>query len=119
MTKIISDFVVVGAGCFGAWTARELLASGHSVTLLDAYGPAHSRASSGGESRVIRMGYGADELYTRWSVCSLERWKTLAERTRQTVFHETGVLWLAAKGDTYTQESQETLQRVGVPHERL
>ncbi|HEV3062404.1 MAG TPA: FAD-dependent oxidoreductase [Vicinamibacterales bacterium] len=119
MANTTSDFVVVGAGCFGAWTAQELLASGHSVTLLDAYGPAHSRASSGGESRVIRMGYGADELYTRWSASSLERWKTLAERTRQTVFHETGVLWLAGKNDIYTQESQKVLERVGVRHERL
>ncbi len=119
MTQKISDFVVVGAGCFGAWTAHELLASGYSVTLLDAYGPAHSRASSGGESRVIRMGYGSDELYTRWSVCSLERWKTLAQRTRQTVFYETGVLWLAGKDDAYTQESQKVLERVGVSHERL
>jgi len=31
---------------------------------MEAYGPAHSRASSGGETRIIRMGYGADELYT-------------------------------------------------------
>lgn len=119
MTQKISDFVVVGAGCFGAWTAHELLAAGYSVTLLDAYGPAHSRAGSGGESRVIRMGYGSDELYTRWSVCSLERWKALAQRTRQTVFHETGVLWLAGKDDAYTQESQKVLERVNIPHDRL
>ena|SRR5690348_1780091 len=119
MSKRTFDFVVVGAGCFGAWTAYELACSGHSVLLLDAYGPAHSRASSGGESRVIRMGYGPDELYTRWSVRSLERWKTLSGRIHQTVFHATGVLWFAGKGDTYTQESQETLERVGVPHERL
>jgi sarcosine oxidase len=119
MSKKAFDFVVVGAGCFGAWTAYELVCSGYSVLLLDAYGPAHSRASSGGESRVIRMGYGRDELYTRWSVRSLGRWKGLSERIRQTVFHETGVLWLAGKEDTYTQESQETLERVGVPHERL
>src|SRR5580704_562217 len=119
MTKRVFDFVVVGAGCFGAWTAHELLCSGHSVLLLDAYGPAHSRASSGGESRIIRMGYGRDEFYTHWSVRSLERWKTLSERIRQTIFHPTGVLWLAGKGDSYTQQSRETLEKVGVPHQRL
>jgi monomeric sarcosine oxidase len=119
MTKRVFDFVVVGAGCFGAWTAHELLCSGHSVLLLDAYGPAHSRASSGGESRIIRMGYGRDELYTHWSVRSLEGWKTLSERVRQTVFHPTGVLWLVGKGDSYTQQSRETLEKVGVPHQRL
>jgi sarcosine oxidase len=65
------------------------------------------------------MGYGRDELYTRWSARSLGRWKSLSERIGQTVFQETGVLWLAGQGDTYTQETQETLERVGVPHERL
>ena len=51
---------VIGAGVFGAWTAWHLQKLGRRVALLDAYGAAHSRASSGGESRVIRMGYGGD-----------------------------------------------------------
>ena len=57
--------IVVGAGCFGAWTAYWLARSGHDVTLLDAHGPGNSRASSGGETRVIRIGSGAEEIYTR------------------------------------------------------
>ncbi|MBI3667661.1 MAG: FAD-dependent oxidoreductase, partial [Acidobacteria bacterium] len=48
------DAVVVGAGSFGAWTAYYLQQRGLKVALLDAYGPANSRASSGGESRIIR-----------------------------------------------------------------
>ena len=40
---------VIGAGVFGAWTAHHLLNAGHKVTLVDAYGPANARASSGGE----------------------------------------------------------------------
>src|SRR5437879_1614351 len=50
------DVAVIGAGVFGAWTAYHLERSGKKVALLDAYGPANSRASSGGESRIIRMG---------------------------------------------------------------
>ena len=61
------DAAVVGAGVFGAWTALELARRGKSVVLLEAFGPGHSRSSSGDESRIIRMGYGADEIYTRWS----------------------------------------------------
>ena len=37
------------------------------VLLVDQYGPGNARASSGGESRVIRMGYGPDEIYTRFA----------------------------------------------------
>ena len=69
------DFAVIGAGVFGAWTAYFLRRSGASVALLDAYGPASSRASSGGETRIIRMGYGPDELYTRWAARSLPLWR--------------------------------------------
>ena len=69
------DAAVVGAGVFGAWSAYHLRRAGQDVILLDAYGPANSRASSGGESRIIRMGYGPDELYTRWAVRSLSLWR--------------------------------------------
>jgi sarcosine oxidase len=111
--------IVVGAGCFGAWTAYHLAQSGHAVILLDAYGPGNSRASSGGETRVIRMGYGAQEIYTRWSWRSLELWKILFKRADPTLFRETGVLWMAREQDLLTASTLATLERVGVPHERL
>jgi sarcosine oxidase len=119
MTRKTFDFVVIGAGCFGAWTAHELLRAGHTVALLDAYGPAHSRASSGGESRIIRMGYGADELYTRWSMRSLEKWQALEQDIGHRIFHPTGMLWLVGKDDTYTRQTQQTLEKVGVTHQQL
>ena len=53
---------VIGAGVFGTWTAVHLLRKGHKVTLVDAWGPAHSRASSGGESRLTRGAYGKDAI---------------------------------------------------------
>ena len=46
---------VVGAGAFGGWTALHLLRSGARVTLVDAWGPGHSRASSRQRARVIRF----------------------------------------------------------------
>jgi sarcosine oxidase len=111
--------IVVGAGCFGAWTAYRLARSGHAVTLVDAYGPGNSRASSGGETRVIRMGYGAQEIYTRWSWRSLELWKAFFEPLDPTLFRETGVLWMAREQDPLTTSTLATLERCGVPHERL
>ena len=66
---------VIGAGAFGAWTAEHLRRAGATVTLLDAWGPAHSRASSGGESRMTRGAYGRDEVYTRMAWDSLAEWR--------------------------------------------
>jgi len=113
------DVAVIGAGCFGAWCAHEFLRQGRRVLLLDAYGPAHSRASSGGETRIIRMGYGADALYTQWSLGSLVEWKALAARSRRPLFRRSGMLWLAGKGADYVEQTARTLAALAVPHERL
>src|SRR6185503_8704172 len=93
--------------------------SGCRVTLLDAYGAGNRRASSGGESRLIRMSYGAEEHYTRWALQSLGLWKHLFERTDPTLFRETGVLWMARDPDPLTTTTLATLARVGIAHERL
>jgi monomeric sarcosine oxidase len=113
------DVAVIGAGVFGAWTAWHLAKRGQRVTLIDAYGAAHSRASSGGETRIIRMGYGADELYTQWAKQSLMQWKEFFAATRQALFLETGVLWMAGKDDARLRETKQTLKRCGVAFEEL
>src|SRR4030088_3495710 len=107
------DVAVIGAGVFGAWTAWHLGRRRKRVLLVDAYGPANARASSAGESRIIRMGYGADELYTRWSQKSLVQWKEFFAATRQNLFHETRVLWLAGGEDSRGRGTADTLPRGG------
>ena len=113
------DVAVIGAGVFGAWTAWHLARRGRRVLLLEACGPAHSRASSGGETRIIRMGYGAEEIYTRWSQHSLEQWKAFFSESSQPLFLRTGVLWLAGVDDTRLRCTQDALQRCGIPFETL
>ena len=113
------DVAVVGAGVFGAWTAWYLAKRGQRVALIEAYGPAHSRASSGGETRIIRMGYSADELYTRWSQKSLTQWKEFFVATRQPLFLETGVLWMAGEEDKRLEQTSATLRRCGGTFEEL
>lgn len=113
------DVAVIGAGVFGAWTAWHLARRKQRVLLVDAYGPANVRASSGGESRIMRMGYGADELYTRWAQRSLVQWKELFAATRQPLFLKTGVLWLAGEDDARLRQTSATLKRCNVAHEEL
>lgn len=113
------DVAVVGAGVFGAWTAYQLNQRGLRVALIDAYGPSNSRASSGGESRIIRMGYGKDEIYSRWAMRALPMWQEFFARIRQPLFHKTGVLWLAHKPDGYEQDCLLTLGKLGAPARKL
>jgi monomeric sarcosine oxidase len=113
------DVAVVGAGVFGAWTAHYLRKSGATVALIEAYGSGNSRSSSGGETRVIRMGYGADELYTRWAIRSLPIWQELESRTGVQVFHPSGVLWLSDDQDQYTRGMWDVLASNAVECERV
>ena len=115
------DVAVVGAGVFGAWTAYQLRLQGASVALLDAYGPGNSRASSGGESRVIRLGYGPDQIYSHSAEKSLQMWQQLFEKREHwsNLFQKTGVLWLAREQDDYCEAVLKTLQQLGANYERL
>jgi monomeric sarcosine oxidase len=113
------EVAVVGAGVFGAWIAYHLRRAGKSVVLLDAYGAANSRASSGGESRIIRMGYGADEIYTRWAMRSFALWQEFFREIDEPLFHRTGVLWMAREEDPYSLATLRTLEKLKVRFERL
>lgn len=113
------DVAVIGAGVFGAWTAYQLQRSGSKVALLDAYGPANSRASSGGESRIIRMGYGPDEFYTRWSLRALGLWHDFFRRVNQPLFYRTGVLWMAGDDDSYAANTLEKLEKLHIPFRKF
>src|SRR3546814_5922790 len=67
INRNLPDVVVIGAGAFGGWTALSLREAGAKVTLVDAYGPGNPRASSGDESRLLRLSYGGREIYTKRS----------------------------------------------------
>ena len=114
------DIAVVGAGVFGAWTAYQLRQAGAEVLLVDAYGPGNSRASSGGESRIIRMGYGPDAIYTRMAQRSFTLWQELFDHiNRPQLFQPTGVLWLARDSDSYCEATLKTFQQNNVKFARL
>jgi sarcosine oxidase len=93
------NVVVVGAGAFGGWTALHLLERGARVTLLDAWGPGNSRASSGGETRIMRCTYGPDQPYTELAARSLKLWRKYEKRWNEKFLHPAGVLWMVSSHD--------------------
>src|SRR4051794_24326370 len=100
-----ADVAVIGAGVFGACTARALQRAGRRVTLIDAWGPAHARASSGGESRLTRGSYGADEVYTRMAWESLAEWRALSARGGMPLFPQAGGLFFFPRAGGYLRPS--------------
>jgi len=115
MNKPAWDSIVIGAGVFGAWTAWQLRKAGQRVLLVDAFGASHARASSGGESRMTRGSYGADEIYTRMAFDSLAPWKWLSEQSGLPIFHPIGVVFFFQKREPYVEQSIEVHKRLELP----
>ena len=114
-----SSVVVVGGGAFGAWTALHLREMGHTVTLLDAYGPGNSRATSGDETRQIRCGYGDRELYSQSAFRAFAAWRARQEEFGVSLLTETGRLQLSPDWTPAMKATQATLAKLGVAVEAL
>ena len=102
---------IIGAGVFGAWTAHHLQKPGHEVTLIDAWGPAHTRASSGGESRLTRAAYGKDAIYTRMAMDSLPQWKALSAISGLPIFIQCGILFFFPTEEPYVRGQHRSPSR--------
>lgn len=119
MTPDPQDFIVVGGGVFGMWTAWTLQVSGHSVTLIDQWGVGNNLSSSGGETRLIRTEYLGNRLYTSLAWESLAKWKALSDRSSLPVFHEAGALYLYRHDAENISESLQLQAQMGIPTERI
>src|SRR6185503_2260955 len=104
---------VVGAGAFGGWTALHLQRLGARVTLFDAWGPGNPRASSGGESRVLRAVYGPDGIYVAMVRRALPQWIELGHTPSEPLYVETGALWLLGEDDRYVRAAAPLLAEFG------
>jgi glycine/D-amino acid oxidase-like deaminating enzyme len=111
---------VIGAGAFGGWTALNLLERGARVSLLDAWGPGNSRASSGGETRIMRGTYGPDQPYTNFAARALKLWTKYERRWKRQFLHRAGVLWMASNlDDSFERGSLPMLGEAGIRFQEL
>ena len=118
---VVSSAVVVGAGVFGASTARELDRRGWDVTLVEQYSPGQHRApGSGGDTRLLRFSHGDEEWYTlaaRALARALARARGRASGCRSSSRS-------ASRGSTRARatsptRARQTLERLGIACERL
>ncbi len=114
-----ASVIVVGAGVFGGWSALQLLRKGAKVILLDAWGPGNSRASSDGETRVIRTTYGPQRLYTQMAARALQLWQENEQRWNLKLFFRTGAIWMAGTDDSYERAAMPLMKEAGVRFEKL
>ena len=120
ISKSKPHIAVVGAGAFGGWTALHLQERGARVTLLDAWGAGNSRASSGGETRIMRGTYGPDQPYTEMAARALALWQKYERRWKRQFLHRTGVLWMASsRDDSFERGSLPLLRQARIKFQEL
>src|SRR5829696_10438927 len=107
--------LIVGAGTFGASLAWHLAGRGDEVVLVDQFEPGDARATSGGETRLIRCSHGPDEDYAAMARRARTLWRELERESGTELMIECGVSWFAHREDGWEAASQKTLERLGIP----
>src|SRR5678815_2730944 len=122
VAQSLGDVIVIGAGAFGGWTAYYLTSLGAKVTLVDAYGPGNSRATSGDETRGIRTSYGDkgiwSELWMTWANEALTRWARFDDQwsreMKVRLFFNTGDFIFRARRDALSVRNLELWKKLGI-----
>ena len=115
----MDSIVIVGAGTFGASLAWWLARDGVQVTLVDQFEPGDRRATSGGETRLIRCGHGGDAYYTASARRARTLWRELEAESGADLLMECGLVWFARQADAWEAASEATMRAQGIPVERL
>jgi sarcosine oxidase len=115
----VASAAIIGAGIFGSSLAWTLARAGWDVTLADQFEPGDVRATSGGETRLIRCGHGEDALYPASAWRARELWRELEAESGADVLVERGLAWFAHREDGWESASARVLGEAGIPCERL
>ena len=74
-------------------------------------GAGNSRSGSGGASRIIRLAYGDDKIYTELTNNSFDFWEKLSKESERKLYDECGMLWLVSQDDnSYITKSKNILK---------
>lgn len=119
ISQNLPDVVVVGAGAFGSWTALSLRERGAKVTLLDAYGPGHPRATSCDEVRQIRFSYGDREVYSRSARNAMLLWRKRQEEFGRKLLFPGGRLVMRKAWNKELEDQKAIFDRLKLPYEVL
>jgi sarcosine oxidase len=115
----LPDVAVIGSGAFGAWTALCLRERGAKVTLIDAYGPGHARATSCDEVRQIRHGYGDREIYSRSALRAMTLWKRRQDEFGRKLLFPTGRLEMRREWTKEFEAQKQVFEKLSIPYEVL
>jgi sarcosine oxidase len=111
----VANVAVVGAGIMGSAAAYALARDGHDVTLYEQFEIGHTRGSSHGRSRIVRLAYPELEL-VELAKESFAGWRELEEDAGVDLLELNGLLELV---EDAAQGSSEALAAAGADYELL
>lgn len=113
------DVIVVGLGAMGSASLYQLAAQGVRVLGIDRFTPPHTQGSSHGETRITRLVTGEGDVFVPIVQRSHELWRTIEAASGETLFAQTGVLFLGDSGSDLSARVAGVAQRTKVAHELL
>ena len=117
-----TTILIAGAGALGLSTALELRSRGYAVTVVDPGPVPHPLAASNDVSRMVRMDYADDHLYSDLGADAIAEWHVWNERAGRLLYHEDGFLVLTSmplEQGTVERQSYDVLTAAGWPLERI
>ena len=110
------DVAVVGLGAMGGAALYHLAARDQRVIGLDRFPIGHTRGSSHGESRIIRLAYFEHPDYVPLLRLAYRNWRALEAATGQAVLLTTGILEAGPPGSDIVAGSLASSIEHAIPH---
>lgn len=103
----------------GSSACYHLAKNGFKVLGLEQFDLGHSQGSSHGQTRIIRKAYFEHADYVPLLLRSYELWRDLSLEARQTLYHETGLIYFSPQGSKLIDGLFESSKKYQIPLERL
>lgn len=112
------DVIVVGLGAMGSASLYQLAARGVRVLGIDRFSPPHTQGSSHGETRITRLVTSEGAAFVPIVRRSHQLWRELEAASGETLFTQTGVLFLTNGASEWGARVADIAQRTQTEHQR-